>query len=310
MMDRRLCFIQFSHPGEEQEPCDKSMIGWNATYRKHKGKLKPVSHKRKFMQLHGEWIKKDKTKCLGDLWAWGEWEPESNVIFEFDATSDKLLYPRYLWRPYWIPKKTYRGLHNTDPFIFGDCMLYSNCGQFARKSLGLRQLARGSIIAFGSGKKDIDGRRRWMLDTVLVVKRSYAYDPQCPQLALRGRVPESFFNITGRPLADNPSQSEQRVIGKPRLYQGATPDESVEGMFSFFPAMPAGGLSGFRRPFIDLPKKYFNPYSWRGPKGLRCNLDIDERRELWNSLVRQVYDAGLVLGTRADVPPRRMTAGP
>ena len=76
-------------------------------------------------------------------------------------------------------------------------------------------------------------------------------------------------------------------------------------LFSFFPAIPASGDTGFPRPLIDLPAAYFNPASWRGPKGLGRNRTPDELRCLWNRLVEQVRGAGLVLGTRADLPRRR-----
>ena len=60
------------------------------------------------------------------------------------------------------------GLHNTDPFIFGDRFLYSNCKQAT--STRLRSLGRGSVIAFGSHTA-----RRWVLDTVMVVAGSVDY---------------------------------------------------------------------------------------------------------------------------------------
>ncbi len=105
------------------------------------------------MQLNGEWIDKDGDKHSGDLRAWGEWEPESKLICEFDTKDNGPHLPSYLWKPYWVPRNNYRCLHNTDPFIFGDCFLYSNCGQSAQSKKGLKYLAPGSVIAFGSGKK-------------------------------------------------------------------------------------------------------------------------------------------------------------
>ena len=63
-------------------------------------------------------------------------------------------------------------LHNANPLIFGERVLYSNCGQGANP--GLKHLGDGSVIAFGSGEK-IKGERRWMLDTVLEVKNSIEY---------------------------------------------------------------------------------------------------------------------------------------
>ena len=273
------CFVQFSHPGQEHEPDRDGGKQWNRNH---------LSHRRKFMQFRGKWIEQDGSRHTGDLRAWGEWEPESNLIRGLDQPGGDRQYPRYLWRPYYIPKDNCSGLHNTDPFIFGERFLYSNCGQTSKP--GLKHLGDGSLIAFGSGKK-INGQRRWTLDTVLVVKDSVEYHAPNVLMALDGWVTESFLAATGAMLTDSG-----------RLYRGATPDDPVDGMFSFFPAMPARGDIGFPRPLIDLPGEYFNPRSWQAPKGLGRDRAAAERLGLWESLVSQVRANGLVLGTWADSP--------
>ncbi len=301
-MGNKRCFVQFPHPGFEQKPpngCD-----WNRVKN---------GHKRKFMQFRGEWTDEDGDQHCGDLRAWGEWEPESEIICKLYPPKGCLHHPRYLWKPYWVPKRNYRGLHNTDPFIFGDCFLYSNCRQSANP--GLRRLAPGSVIAFGSGKK-IDGKRRWFLDTVFVVRDSCLYDPGDTRGTLGGRVPDTFLEVTGGPLFDHAGEASCSGICAPtperlRLYWGATPDNPVHGMFSFFPAVPADRESSFARPVIELSDKlsaeYFNPGSWQAPKGLTQDgtLSLCELRSLWDSLVAQVREKELVLGTRAEMPERR-----
>ena len=117
------------------------------------------------MQLRGRWIEKDGSERTGDLWAWGEWEPESDLICKFDSSRDDSRHPRNLWEPHYVPKECYRGLHNTDPFIFGRRFLYSNCGQTTDSKRSLKRLDRGSVIAFGSGttikgKQKVDTRYR------------------------------------------------------------------------------------------------------------------------------------------------------
>ncbi|MDE2780302.1 MAG: hypothetical protein OXI91_11590 [Chloroflexota bacterium] len=164
-MEDRRCFVQFSHPGREHEPDRSGRKSWNKSNR---------SHGRKFMRFHGAWTEADGGERTGDLYAWGEWEPESELLRALDQPKRDSGYPRYLWRPYYVPKGDYGGLHNTDPFIFGERFLYSNCGQGSKP--GLLHLGGGSIIAFGSGK-EIGGARQWMLDTVLVVKDSMEYSP-------------------------------------------------------------------------------------------------------------------------------------
>lgn len=278
-MDDSRCFVQFSHPGAEHEPDRDGKKAWNKNN---------VGHRRKFLSLRGEWIEQDGCRRNGELYAWGEWEPESDLVRELRQPDGDPQYPRYLWHPYYVPRDKFQGLHNTDPFIFGERILYSNCGQGGKP--GLTHLADGSVIAFGSGKK-INGERQWVVDTVLVVKDSVDY--QSPEMlaGLSEGLPETFLAVTGRMLTNSG-----------RLYRGATFDDPVDGMFSFFPAIPAGGDSGFRRPVIDLPGKYFNRRSWQAQKGPRRGRTADELRCIWDSLVSQVRASGLVLGTSAKLP--------
>ena len=279
-------FVQFSHPGREHEPDLGGGKGWN-TY--------ASPHARKFMEFRGSWTEEDGSVRSSSLRAWGEWEAESGLVCKLNQPSKSSLYPRYLWCPYYIPKDNYERLHNTDPFIFGDRFLYSNCKQ--RKVSGLAHLGRGSVIAFGSGRK-IAGERRWLLDTVLVVADSLEYAAAEAHQVLADAAPEAFLTVTGGPIVDNEKASF-------RLYMGATPNDPIDGMFSFFPAMPAEGDVGFPRPLIDLQSQYFNPRSWQTPKGLRRERTSEELCVIWKSLVGQVRKAGLVLGTHAIPPERR-----
>ena len=220
------CFVQFPHPGAEQRPAAGGGRGWNTL---------AASHARKFMQLSGEWTGPDGTTGSGDLWAWGEWEPQSQLLGRLGGPHERG-YPQYLWRPYYeMPEGGCGGLHNTDPFIFGDRFLYSNCKQTS--STRLRSLGRGSMIAFGSHKA-----HRWVLDTVMVVAGSVDYLPLRARSALAGLVPQAFVDVTAGPLEDNrqdtscgPAPVRRSGCGggagddadlKLRFYWGATPEGS------------------------------------------------------------------------------------
>ena len=249
----------------------------------------------KFMEFSGKWVENDGSARSGNLRAWGEWEAESDLVCGLIQPRQDSHYPRYLWHPYYIPRDNYQWLHNTDPFIFGKRFLYSNCKQVSVSSLA--HLGRGSVIAFGSGRK-IGGNRKWVLDTVLVVADSLSYSAPEARRVLADAAPEAFLTVTGGPLVDN----EQASF---RLYRGATPEDPVEGMFSFFPAMPAQGDAGFPRPLIDLPGEYFNPRSWQAQKGVRQQRTSEDLLGLWKSLVGQVRRAGLLLGTHSALPEQR-----
>ena len=139
MADRR-CFVQFPHPGGEHSA--QSGRVWNNTHRwnKTRQRYSVNPHKRKFMQFPGRWIDADGNRHAGDLRAWGEWEPESELFCKFDPKDGGPHHPNYLWKPYWTPRNSYRCLHNTDPFIFGNMLPYSNCRQSNQP--GLKALAQ------------------------------------------------------------------------------------------------------------------------------------------------------------------------
>ena len=303
MADSR-CFVQFPHPGGEHRPGPGGHAAWNTL---------AATHARGFMQTRGEWIEADGSTRRGDVWAWGEWEAPSQLLRRLDGPK-ALGYPKYLWRPYYvIPDAGCGGLHNTDPFIFGERFLYSNCKQLSGKRI--RSLARGSVVAFGSEKAG-----QWVLDTVLVVADFVDYTAAQAPSALAGFVPEAFLDVTGGPLADNdedakcgPEPDSRTSCGGGtraddqdstlRLYRGATPEDPVHGMFSFFPAMPGGGTRGFPRPAVHLRECCFTQNLRQGHK-LTCDLDEETLQQLWEYLVAQVHDSGLVVGTHAALPQR------
>ena len=264
------CFVQFPHPGTEHRPGPSGGRAWNTL---------TAAHARKFMQLSGEWIDTDDRTASGDLWAWGEWEPQSRLLRRLDGPEARG-YPQHLWHPYYvIPDGGYRGLHNTDPFIFGERFLYSNCKQ--PTSPRLRSLDRGSVIAFGSSKKG-----RWVLDTVLVVAGFVDYQQTAVRSALAASVPETFLDVTGGPLAANsqhgkcgPALEELTGCGGGRrsrngsdtalrLYWGATPQDPVHGMFSFFPGDAGGPRRGIPATMHRTPGVLFHRVAPAGPQAV------------------------------------------
>ena len=279
-------FIQFPHPGNEHRPDRRSdRRAWNS-YR--------YQHARKFVEVNGAWSD-GVSKESGPLWAWAEWEPESDVIRTLDQSSPDR--PRYLWRPYWVRKDDYTGLHNTDPFIYGG-FYYTDCKQAESAALeGLRRLDRGSVLVFGSFRGGA-----WVLDTVLVVQDFIDHDADTHRARLAGRVPDCYEDVVLKTTYQSPEKSARR------LYLGAEESRPLDGMFSFFPCLPASGGRTFARPLITLPEDYFTIDLRQGAKGHArgaSSVDRETIRGLWDSIVEQVLAQGLMLGIAADVPPER-----
>lgn len=284
MRDRRL-FVQFIHPGGEHRPDRDGLKGWNTG-----------PHQRKFLTAAGRYMEAGVVRS-DDLVFWGEWEPQSRVVRTY---SDPVPGgPRFLVEPYYALPATWpsRGPQNTDPFVFGDQFHYTGCLQHTKRgATQLRYLDRGSIILFGSCRE----KRHFVIDTVFVVDRWIDHDranQRTPEV--RGAVSSTYGDVTLDPWYAGDVPAEQSH----RLYFGATPHAPVDGMFSFFPCLPARAADGgFARPEVHIDGR-ITSHLLQGKKMTHLP-DADGGRELWADVARHVEEEGLKLGVRAELPGR------
>ena len=295
-------FVQFIHPGGEHSPKPKNSnhIPWNDK----------KDHKRKFLINPGKYLENDSTIKEDKLIFWGEWEAQSDVIQHFDSENNG--YPQYLCQPYYsIPQNT-EGLQNTDPFVFGKQFYYVMCQQ---SNKNLRNLERGSVILFGSCLN-----QKFVLDTVFVVSNYYDLENiksnKCLQ-QVRELVSSTYFDVTiDRLLSDDCSRTSQNNDDRPmsmsrRLYLGATYENPVKEMFSFFPCLPYKNniADGFKRPVIQID----DVISDNNPQGIKYKhknypKNLESNQILWNKVKQQVENKNLNLGVYADLPTNRQNA--
>lgn len=273
-------FVQFPHPGAEHKlPADGRDKPWNVG-----------DHARKFLISHGSYVDSDLRPREDELVFWGEWEAPSRVERRWNK-SGRL--PGALHRPYWIAPASTSFRQNTDPWVFGPTMHYSNC----RQTSSMQRLTTGSIICFGSS---IDSE--FCVDTVFVVASS---DPWTPARAGHVKAEPAFITCTAESLATSPRDANRSYM----LYRGASLEQPVHGMFSFVPARLARSTSvRFRRPAITLPG-LINPASKQSPRGVRDPLPLDRVRFAWSQLRDQVLAENLVTAVRFDTPEKRNGAG-
>lgn len=269
-----LAFVQFPHPGGEHRPRGRVM-DWNRG-----------PHARKFLKATGEYVLDGQLKA-GPLVFWGEWEPQSQIVKTFPDGGPG--YPRRLHEPYWEVPRHRLHLQNTDPLVFGDRFLYSNCRQARNRKL--RELAPGSLVVFGSKHQ-----REFVVDTVFVVSDEA----------------EDFFGASASEVADDEwaravvfdplGRSPKAAHEEFRLYRGRTHAEVPSGPFSFVPCRPyTDADAAFARPVLRLQRKWINP-------NLAMSAQTTAAREaeigqLWQEIVEQVVEAGLALAVRLDRPP-------
>ncbi|MDQ3533452.1 MAG: hypothetical protein M3456_14000 [Actinomycetota bacterium] len=273
--------VQFPHPGGEHRP-KTDVMPWNTE-----------AHKRKFMTTAATYVDESGSSKRGPVVFWGEFEGHSRVVSRWPA-GDPL--PQMLHEPYLDTPPNGVVRQNTDPWVFGDRFHYSNCKQVTnhgRTVTAMQRLTEGSLILFGSS---VDGH--FVLDTALVIARkngSYSprnYDHLDVDDAFRIATLESL-----EPAAD-PSVEIPLT-----LFDGATPDDSVNGMFSFVPALPRDGEPPrFARPHIELPE--INPKSKQSTRGSTKPRSLEEVRNAWEAVKQQVLDQDLVLATRLELPRR------
>jgi hypothetical protein len=269
-----LAFVQFPHPGGEHRPTG-SVVDWNRG-----------PHARKFLKATGECLLGGQLRT-GPLVFWGEWEPQSWVVKTFLNGGGG--HPRWLHDPYWELPRHRLHLQNTDPLVFGDGFLYSNCRQARNRKL--RELAAGSLVVFGSKHQ-----REFVVDTVFVVGDE-AEDFIGPT-AGNVRSAEWVRAVVFDRLRMSPKAKKQAF----RLYGGTTYRETPAGLFSFVPCRPYGeGDDAFPRPILRLPRRWIEPNLAMSAKvTLATTADV---RGLWDEIVDQVQKSGLGLGVRLDPPP-------
>lgn len=282
MSREKLCFVQFIHPGGEHGEDAPGIKRWNVG-----------AHRRKFLRSSGIALDRSRDALREDLIFWGEWEPESRVQRVGVPVHEG---PRFVHTPFYSDPPPEGWRQNTDPFVFGDHFHYAGCLQHTRRGpTQLRFLERGSVILFGSC---ID-LRKFVIDTVFVVDRWVDHSGSDRGKVLDGKVSATYWNATVEPWFSAGGADPNSY----RLYFGATPDQPVEGMFSFFPAStPQLHGDGFSRPEIRLD--VITPNLTQG-KRLNVQGSVADVRRLWSSVVEQVEEAGLLLGVRADLPPAR-----
>jgi hypothetical protein len=160
-------------------------------------------------------------------------------------------------------------------------MRYTFCRQPTNRKL--RSLGRGSVILFGSSVQN-----RFVLDTVFVVA---GWIEHRARNDLSGRTDDVHMRATIDPMYG--WGEDKRTY---RLYVGATPEESVDEMFSFVPCRPGSGVDvGFARPGLEIDG-VINPNLRMQAK----TLDVSERavQAAWDAAVDTVQTNGLALATR------------
>lgn len=275
---RDLAVVQFPHPGGEHNPGRSEEMSWNTE-----------AHRRKFLRSPGRYLDRDDVLRSGIVSFWGEWEPQPRVVERYAKAGPEM--PRFLHEPFLQrPADLMAGRQNTDPFVFGDAFLYSNCRQFTR-TLGpsrMQRLAEGSVVLFGSKLN-----HRFVLDSLMVIGSDTPYViGESDEFG--NDVTDVFRGATLEPLAAIPKFAGTRAV----LYRGLMYRAGRQAIFSFVPADADG--RPFTRPTIEL-MGLVNPANPRAAK--ITPTTPDQARDVWHNIVGQVRAQGLDLAVFLAEPP-------
>lgn len=286
--------VQFVHPGFEYHK------------RKHVGPRQQragvmswkdgnSTHDRKFMWHSGcaVDIGSDADHVDVPLTFWGEWEGPS-VFWKLDPPEDELL-PSIVHAPFRPAEVPTTSVQNTDPMVFGEAFIYSNCRQPSQPVL--RGLPEGSLILFGRlGKRGPTRKKEpfFTLDTCLVVDRVRS-------LPARPFDASSYGSDIVEDTALCPLHTEG-TRGDLVVHTGSTRGQT--DIFSFVPAhISVEGPSLFARPELR-PEDGLEDVISPETQAINVTHDLSDadRNAVWKAVVRQVADQGCVLAYRIAEP--------
>jgi hypothetical protein len=281
MSNSALRVVQFIHPGFEYSfgTSSQGVMPW---------KDGNVIHNRKFLLASGSVVEWSAQRDHRDvpLVFWGEWEAPS--VYWRVASSGKPM-PSFLHAPFRPERWPEASVQNTDPMVFGDAFIYSNCLQPAFRSL--RSLTPGSIVLFGRYGRE-RGAHSFGLDTCLVIDDIETLPPGGD-----GWGVEIVSDAVLRPLASEGARDPLTV------YSGRS---GPDAPFSFFPARRfEGAASLFARPTLEPTGALAGVINTAKNQGIKGTSDLSEadRDAIWAEVARQVSDQGCHLGYHAALPP-------
>ena len=258
--------VQFFHPGKVSKSG-----GWNT-----------AEHKRKLLSNVITYVDEKGITRKQKGYFWGEWEPQS--IVDVKTCNNKKYYVHI---PCYPNPKTIKGssnkskncsgyndLLNTDPYVFGDYFIYSNCLQKAHKNV-LQHLIENDIIIFGSHKD-----HGFLVDTVFVVDK---------------KVEIKDCSTCFRIATGNQIKKDGYIIYKGKTYNKDKPED----IYSFFPCSD----NPFDRPKLDLI--YINKIKTRDVYYIHNNSHALTSKEVWRDIKKQITDNGLLIGIKAEEPIKK-----
>lgn len=278
--------VQFPHPGGEHRPSPPqvgTVMPWNRG-----------EHKRKFLRASARYVV-NRQPQEGEVGFWGEWEAQSRVAEVWREDGDL---PRFLHEPFYeAPPKDVKH-QNTDPFVFGETFLYTNCRQARNQKL--RRLTPGSVVLFGSSPA-----AGFILDTLFVVGDGEHPEYEIGERRVLPNRPEADA-LVFRPL----STSEKHLGVGCRAYRGRPYSAGMSQTFSFVPCRPLTHEVRFARPLLE-PVGALDGLITPTLRQQAKVTEVDDATAtaVWQHVRSVVEQQDLALGVQLEVPASALGSG-
>lgn len=291
--------IQFSHPGKEIDIRPNSLQNgrsyiFNTLDSGFRFWNNKNGHKRKFLKQKGWYLENrgdtfDPNPKKGELFFWGEWEPQSKFKLTGNLYSSQPSMPQAVHEALFSNRG--KGRYNTDPFVFGEYFYYTNCKQKQKgKGKKMLNLPRLSIILFGSEKNKSD----FVVDTIFVCDKSETVSDY-------NKHPTQYPKILREATIDlHGGLANWHSLYQGKMYDFNTPYTTQEPYtFCFFPCMIDCDIKGFERPIIDWKK-----FGLQKPGAYTVLREIkySSVTSFWNDIVYEIIKQGFSLGIKLEMP--------
>lgn len=284
--------VQLNHPGRQKpfklgkgyiEIGNQIVREWN----------NDKVHYRKFIQINGYYINdlNDTMPKYTTLYFWGEWEGNSFFTpFPKNERKQKVDYRRFpngVHKPF--HSTVIRGVHNTDPYVYGKDFKYCGCKQKGQ----LTRLKPDDLILFGTVVPSLN---KFYIDTVFVVKNGN------PSESIQKTGGMNYSQVYREEVLEqiNEYLKQPTIKNNNKVYHSKTYwDDS--NYFSFVPCKLSCGNAGFERLFIELNNPTFQLSKYPTGKSFLRNCPLSPQ-DLWKEVVVACTEQGFVLGIQFDEP--------
>ena len=302
--------ILFTHPASEHIADPRRPYGWDNKL--FKTKIRPYKqdsvvmpwndtmHDRKFIECKCDILNEQgNVETIERQRFWGEWEQPSWVYTIKGPGAKYVHIPLFGKTP-----DDYSKYQNTDPYVFGDSFYYCCCKQNNLNTRHLKELKENDMIIFCGLIGQNGGNRKFVIDTVFVVKEPVCRYGTKETDTQNGAILQKLDSNYVKGVLDPVRFGNQKALGGGKklddyvLYRAKM--YNSESLFSYFPVRRDNNYGRVEIPFEKMEKFLkVNENGVRIGNRTQASLHRVDSCDVWNSLKDYVTKQGYLMGIKA-----------